>query len=388
MNKLWLFSALLLLTACGAHPVTPAPSASKIATNTPTPIFTPLQPTQSIPTATSEPVIRLTKLREWNTPGEIAWFSDSSRFAILLLGTDEQSVTVYHTESLTELLKIPLSQFKIYSGVAVNPENRQIVVFSGDEGLKIFNAGTGELMAQKPPDDNCFPGILADQILFTDLQHFIVGFNRPPLGLNGPPVEKEKDHMSVMEWNTSPLTCLGAKITQPVGGGWPTNLNAMRLSPDYTGLTLIASHTVSGVEQGLITVWDVMTFKQKCFMPGIYADFRPSDNLLAVVDTTTAVLTYWDVDRCAPVRKVALPQYEHLQEIAFTSDGKYLITRRDRYQVWNADTGDLIYESELLPEFGINFGGSLKISPDEQYLFSTQNGRDGNRVILWKIERP
>jgi VCBS repeat-containing protein len=70
--------------------------------------------------------------------------------------------------------------------------------------------------------------------------------------------------------------------------------------------------------------------------------------------------------------------------MTFTPDGKYLIMRRANFQVFDADTGELVFENaaDITGGFGI-----ISISPTGKYLFTDYIESSHAVTTLWKIDQ-
>ena len=214
-------------------------------------------------------------------------------------------------------------------------------------------------------------------MFFTQQNHLIVGFDGES--------DKGNRPIQIRAWDTSPLSCLEEKIEisieKPIEEGKPSSIYAMKTSLDGQYFAAISTHTYNDY-QGMIRVWSSKNLSLVCEAPGIYASFRPTDGLSAVLDKEGDTLSYFDVESCSPSRTIKLPVYAEAQDMEFTQDGKYLIFLRHGFQIFDADNGNLVYEdaSDIFGGFGV-----LKISPDGKYLLSII-ADNGPVTALWKID--
>lgn len=322
-----------------------------------------------IPTATLvESVFSISKIHEWKAYYPITWFKKDEKFAILL----KTSLDVYDS-SLNLIWSTPKDSAQLDSILEISPDDKTIALYdSYQTGVILLDSSSGKQEIASG-QDNCMIQVTADNMLFTLNNRLIIGFNGE--------LDKGNRPIQISAWNISPLSCFGKKIAIPVQEGEPSFIYAMKTSLDGKYFVSISTH-IYHEYQGIIRVWDTKNLSQICEMPGIYASFRPSNGLLAVISKGGDTLSYFDVEKCTTVQTLKLPAYTQEQEMDFTPDGKYLIFLRHGFQIMDATNGKLLFDdkSDIFGGFGV-----LKISPDGKYLLSI-HADHGPVTALWKLD--
>jgi WD40 repeat protein len=368
-RKIAIFLACLLVSCSPAQvtqfpevKITPSKTVSEsVLLVTPTVLLLPT------PTATLAPAISISKIQEWKADYPIAWFTNSSRFVILR----ETSLDVYDS-SLNLILSVPEDASQLDAVVAISPDDKTIALYdSYQQGVVLLDSFTGKQKATSN-QDNCMIQIYTSNMLFTPNNQLIIGFDGE--------LDKGNRPIQISAWNTSPLHCLGNKIKISVQEGEPSIIYAIKTSPDGEYFATISTH-IYNEYQGIIRVWNSNNLRLICEIPGIYASFRPTDGLLAVINKEGDTLSYFNVKKCSVSQFLKLPAYAQEQEMEFTPNGKYLIFLRHGFQIFDAYNGDLVFDDKLDIYGGF---GVLKISPDGKYLLSIHADK-GSVTALWKI---
>lgn len=368
-----------LLSACApAHPLviatlTPTPVATSapletaaLPTDSPTPVPFPIL--KQTVTPTLEPDIILTKIREWRGHSlPVAWSKDSKRFALVL----DRKLELYNT-SLKLLWEQPSSaEMSFASAITFSVDDKFIIVYQAGTGIKLFDVNSGKLVAESR-DSNC--------LIDADIRHLdayprnmISSSNTLFVGFAGNNKYINEQPIQFSAWTLKPLRCQGKIIKVPSGSALVTT---MSLNPNNDYLVAVST-------QGWIKVWDTNNYNQICETSGLYAIFRPSNGLLAVVSGEGDTLSYWDVEKCELAESIKIPQYKFEQEMAFTPDGKYLIMRRASFDIFDATNGELRYKDKINLDEG---SGSLAISPDGKYFLSDYLENEPV-TALWQIDR-
>lgn len=363
----------LLLDSCSTTVIsTDAPVSTTSTLSTLAPIATKTR----IPTATTtpEPDIELTQIKQWAAEySPRAWFAKSDN--LVMLSSDK--LEVYKTS--TDLLWSHSFTLNDYGGVgpalAVSPDDKYIIGYNSIEGVNLFDASTGKPKA-KSGQDGCLVDDWAFNVVAGKSNRLFIAFNGNNALIANPPIQ-------VSVWQIEPLGCIGKMITIPVQESRPDSVYAMKLNKDDTLLALVTTQYYMDLYNGWVSVWGTRNYKQTCEIPGIYAAFRPSNNLLAVASNEGNTVSYWDAEKCKLVSNIKIPSYSSEQEMDFTPDGKYLILRRTNFQIFDADTGELVYKNKM----NITAGSLFSISPDGKYFFANYNESGQSFTTLWRIDR-
>lgn len=154
-----------------------------------------------------------------------------------------------------------------------------------------------------------------------------------------------------------------------VGKLWRTYLGAV--GPLYAASWSPDARTIAAV--GLdkaVRIWDVASGAELATMPGHsfwvdFVEYSPDGRHIASacrgVDQVVAI---WDVEKKA-VRH-PLPHTKDIKDLAWSRDGKWLLTATDEVSVWNAETGGLLGTIAIDPNG--KGGKRMRFSPDGKLL--------------------
>jgi len=349
-----------------------SPTLTKLSKVTVTPTMT------ATITPTVEPEVVLAKIKEWDGSMPVAWSKDGKYLASI--SDDKLELENFALETLW---RQDLSPVVVggNSAVTFSADDKFVVVYDAGLGTHLFDINNGKQLASSK-DDNCLNG--------ADLMHFdsyprnmFTNSNILYVGFDGNNKIVERRPIQVSAWTVQPLHCKGKVITIPVPESGPSSITTMNLSPSSDYLVLVSTHYYSDVYEGWIKVWDTKNYNQLCEIPGTYAVFRPSNGLLAVTNTTDDKISYWDVTKCELVESINIPAYKLEQAMVFTPDGKYIIIQRTSLQVFDADTGELVFDTLTK----IISCGDLAISPNGKYLFAEYCENGGPVTALWQVQR-
>jgi WD40 repeat protein len=173
-----------------------------------------------------------------------------------------------------------------------------------------------------------------------------------------------------------------AGIFSAGGPGTPVRLDGHPKEILQIALSDAARLIATGDDGGTIHLWDLETGRRvetiKLFNKSIDGlGFSPDGSKLAIAGG--GQMSIWDVANRRSSRLMALDWKQGMFAVAFTPDGKGLITARRHAELWNAETG------ERLRHFGpfSDLTHSVAISPDGKYLLTTHMGSD---LRLWEID--
>jgi WD40 repeat protein len=338
-------------------------------TYTPIPPFPAETPGPEIVTATpvtpspTPATISLQKLAKWTQAeaSDAFWYPDSGRFGIVSPG----ELTIYQTSTIKKAWSIaPEGREGLFQAVSISSNGNFIVNFNTGPAVNIFDADDGELSEKKRAFEQCGGG--------SPLKSVYLGDGMKRLFTASQEAQKANAPVRIYKWALSPYGC---DFVDSVTAG---RFSALLLSPDERFLVLVTSSGLTGQ----VTAWNVSDGKQICTIQGAAAAFH-RDGRLAVADMQKEALVYWRVDSCRVSSELPWVGYAERQSMAFTPNGKYLLTFRQGIQVWDATTAGLLFE-RLIPEAAT--GGLLRLSPDGRYLLSISNpGALNAQIDFWSI---
>jgi hypothetical protein len=370
----WIF---LLLAALGCSLLQPQPKEVP-PLNFPdyAPTYTPIPPIPAdtagpdIVTATPvtpEPTaaaVTLQKLGQWRQPEaqEAFWYPDSARFGIV----SPLELNVYRTADTQKLWSdAPAGKAGLFQAVSLSSNGNFVVNFNVGPAANILDADNGKLSDRKHSLNKDCPmtTVLGSVYLSDGMKHMFAA---------GQESQKVEAPIKIYRWGLAPYGC--QRIASVSTGRFP----ALLLSPDQK---ILALSTSSGLT-GRVTAWNTGSGKEICTVEGAAAAFHPNGRL-AVADMQNKALVYWRLDACQVAAQVPWDTYSERQAMAFTPNGKYLLTFRQGLQVWDANTAGLLLEKR--PQEAA-YEGLLRISPDGKYLISILNPNTANALVeLWAI---
>lgn len=360
-----------IIVACTVQPViAPLPEATPITAE---PVFTITTVPSPIPKSTETVVlaspIELRQVKLWDYYHQAAWSTDGTLLAITT--TDRLELYRIPVELLWEYPVGPHDDW--FEAVSISYDNSFVVSRTFKDGLILFDTATGKIIGTSGKDD-CSTQTPPVRMLSTNAGFLYAGYD-------GNIKIAEKLPIQVIVWNLVPLQCIGKVITTSVQEGQPSMISSMSISSDENLLALTSVHNYAGVYIGLVRVWETQNYSETCEISGLYATFKPSSNVLAIVSQGGTTVSYWDVKKCEMLSSIELPSYDTEQAIAFTPDGKYLLVRRANFQVFEADIGKLVFETSIDISGGFD---PIFVSPDGKY-FVTSYVEDMPVTVLWEI---
>lgn len=328
--------------------------------DTPTPEI--VTATPSTPSPTPAPVA-LQKLAKWSQAEaqEAFWYPNSKRFGIVSPGL----LTVHDTVSAKKLWSVtPEGKEKLFQAVSLSTNGNFIINFNTGPAIYVYDAKNGEISEKKRILEECAAGAPRRSVYLSDGMKHLFTASQDPQKAN-PPVR-------IQRWKVAPYGC---ELIDSVTAG---DFSALLLSPDERFLVLV---TFSGLT-GQVTAWNVSNGEKTCVIQGAAAAFH-RDGRLAVADIQKESLAYWQVDACQVTSELPWVGYAQPQQMAFTPNGKYLLTFRQGIQVWDPTTAGLLWERNI-PEAVA--GGLLRVSPDGRYLLTISNpGALNAQIDFWSI---
>ncbi len=338
-------------------------------TYTPLPVFAADTPAPEVITATpvtpspTPATVALQKLAKWSQAeaGEAFWYPDSKRFGIASPG----ELTVHDTVSAKKLWSVaPQGRDGLFQAVSLSTNGNFIINFNTGPAIHVLDAKNGELSEKKRILEECGGSTPRQGVYLSDGLKRLFIASQDPQKANAP--------VRIQRWKVSPYGC---ELVDSVTTG---RFSALLLSPDERFLVLVTSSGLTGQ----VTAWNVSDGKKICTLQGAAAAFH-RDGRLAVADMQKESLVYWRVDSCQVSSELPWVAYSEPQQMAFTPNGKYLLTFRQGIQVWDAATAGLLWERSI-PE--ATAGGLLRISPDGRYLLTISNpGALNAQIDFWSI---
>ncbi|GAB4491237.1 MAG: hypothetical protein Fur0016_22930 [Anaerolineales bacterium] len=331
-----------------------------LAADTPAPEVITATPVTPSPTPAR---IALQKLAKWSQAEaeEAFWYPDSKRFGIVSPG----QLTVHDTVSAKKLWSVtPEGRDGLFQAVSLSSNGNFIINFNTGPAIYVYDAKNGEISEKKRWLEGCAGGALRQSVYLSDgLKHLLTAAQDP---------QKASGPITIHHWKVAPYGC---ERVDSVATG---RFSALLLSPDERFLALVTSSGLTGQ----VTVWNVSDGQKICTLQGAAAAFH-RDGRLAVADMQKESLVYWRVDSCQVSSELPWGAYSEPQQMAFTPNGKYLLTFRQGIQVWDAATAGLLWERNI-PEAAA--GGLLRISPDGRSLLTISNpGALNAQIDLWAI---
>jgi WD40 repeat protein len=171
-------------------------------------------------------------------------------------------------------------------------------------------------------------------------------------------------------------------IFPPGGGGTPVRLEGHAKHVLQIAVSDKARLIASGDDGGTVHLWDLETGRRLDTIKVLDNSidglaFSPDGGKLAVGGDGKVFIR--DIAGQRTSRLIASTWRLGMHGVAFTRDGKALITARILPELWNAATGEKLH---LFGPFS-DLTHSLAISPDGKYLLTTHIGSD---LRLWEIE--
>lgn len=330
------------------------------AADTPAPEIVTATPVTPSPTPAT---VALQKLAKWSQAEaeEAFWYPDSKRFGIAIPG----ALTIHDTVSAKKLWSIaPQSKEGLFQAVSLSTNGNFIINFNAGPAIYVYDAKNGELSEKKRAFEQCGPGSSLKSVYLSDGMKQLFVASQESQKTNAP--------VEIYKWKLSPYGC------DFIGSVTAGRFSALILSPDERFLVLVTSTGLTGQ----VTAWNVSDGKKICTLQGAAAAFH-RDGRLAVADMQKETLVYWRVDSCQVSSELPWAGYAEPQQMAFTPNGKYLLTFRQGIQVWDATTAGLLWERNI-PEAVT--GGLLRVSPDGRYLLTISNpGALNAQIDLWSI---
>jgi WD40 repeat protein len=180
----------------------------------------------------------------------------------------------------------------------------------------------------------------------------------------------------------TPLDDKTVGIFPPGGTGAPIRLDGHAKEIFQIAVSDAAHLIATGDDGGTVYLWDLKTGQRletiKVINHSIYGlGFAPDGTKVAIAGDRQVFI--WDVASRKSFRLIASTSKLGMFGVAFTRDGKELVTARRHAELWNAATG------EHLRHFGpfSDLTHSLAVSPNGKYLLTTHIGSD---LRLWEIE--
>lgn len=368
----------LLLPAILAGCNLPQPSQKEVPplefpglapTYTPLPVFAADTPAPEVITATpvtpspTPAAISLQKLAKWSQAEaeEAFWYPNSKRFGISSPG----ELTIYDTVSAKKLWSVaPQGKEAVFQAVSLSTNGNFIINFNAGPVIYVYDAKNGEVSEKKRLLEECAGAAPRRSVYLSDGLKRLFTASQDPQKANAP--------IRIHHWKVAPYGC---ELVDSVTAG---RFSALLLSPDERFLALVTSSGLTGQ----VTAWNVSDGKKICAIQGAAAAFH-RDGRLAVADMQKEALVYWRVDSCQVSSELPWVAYSEPQQMAFTPNGKYLLTFRQGIQVWDPTTAGLLWERSI-PE--AVSGGLLRVSPDGRYLLTISNpGALNAQIDLWSI---
>lgn len=376
MRKSLVVWLLLLAVLAGCN--LPQPSQKEVPplefpglapTYTPLPVFTADTPAPEVITATpvtpspTPASISLQKLAKWSQAesDEAFWYPNSKRFGISSPG----ELTIYDTVSAKKLWSVaPQGKEGVFQAVSLSTNGNFIINFNAGPVIYVYDAKNGEVSEKKRLLEECAGAAPRRSVYLSDGLKRLFTASQDPQKTNAP--------IRIHHWKVAPYGC---ELFDSVTAG---RFSALLLSPDERFLALVTSSGLTGQ----VTTWNVSDGKKICAIQGAAAAFH-RDGRLAVADMQKESLVYWRVDSCQVSSELPWVAYSEPQQMAFTPNGKYLLTFRQGIQIWEPTTAGLLWERNI-PE--AVSGGLLRVSPDGRYLLTISNpGALNAQIDLWSI---
>jgi len=369
---IWLL-LLVILAGCNLpqssqKEIPPLEFPDLVPTYTPLPVFAADTPAPEVITATpvtpspTPATVSLQKVAKWSQPEayEALWNPKFGRFVIV----SERELTSYLVaDAKKDWSLTPEGDNGVFRAASISTNGNFIVTFNTGPAIHLFDTKTGELMERKRVIEECGDNILRQSAYLSN------GMKQLFTAAQGDPITAP---VEVRKWGIAPYRC---DLVGEVTGG---RFNGLLLSPDERFVVLVTSSGLTGQ----VTAWSAIDGSQLCTMQGAAAAFH-RDGRLAVADMQKQMLVYWRVDSCQVSSELPWDGYAETQTMAFTPNGKYLLTFRQGIQVWDPTTAGLLFE-RLIPE--ATAGGMLRVSPDGRHLLSITNpGAWNAQIDFWSI---
>ncbi len=340
-----------------------APTYTPVAPFAPNETAVPLVVTATPLTPSPTPgSVTLQKLGQWRQPEAFNafWSPKLNWFGV----ASPTSLSLYETATQQKRWEsAPEGKDGLFRAVTVSPNGKFIINFNLGPALHVLDVADGALLERKRALTECdAPNPLQSVYLNNGLKELFTASQANQITA---PIKIHK-------WAIAPYGC---ELIASVNAG---PFAALLLSPDEKFLVLSTSSGLTG----RVIAWNSASGQEACAIDGAAAAFH-RDGRLAVADMQANELVYWRLDSCQVSSRLPWVGYNEPQAMAFTPDGKYLLTFRQGIQVWDAKTASLLLERTPAESA---YRGLLRPSPDGKYLLTILNPGSPNALLeIWEI---
>lgn len=314
-----------------------------------------------------------TPISEWKLYDieNITWAMDSSSFAVLGKEKDDDifGVYMYRTSAAG---KDWFHKADISLDLAFSPDNQVIAIpIFPSRNLILLNQNTGDLIKEVSyyMQPSCF-GL--EQIRYSPDGKKI--FSLDEFGYIG------HEYSEIYVWNVEIEQCQGTLIREQ-GSAFD-----FELSQDGDVLVLGLSSIGRNAEQQ-VHVWDIGKQKLTCSFPGGRpVSFTFKGDIIAAKNVNKQEdVDLWNAKSCKFIATIHSPTITKVYSVDISPDGKLLaIGDSGAFQVWDIASRKFIFESEKLP----SAVKRVAFSPDGKFLLTETDrvsANDKATITLWSI---
>jgi WD40 repeat protein len=371
MKKNKITSLILVFFLFGCSSIKSIPTFASTPVNTPQPLESPsvLSTPSALPTVLENVASEITTAFKDNQiiisgfqPTIIRWLHWSKDGKTLLIGTQENGVTIY--DVVNKRATLNFDNGMIIQNLELSPDEKYLaVVVYATDSIRLLNPETGELIKTLPVT-YYWPGSLA----FSPDSRLLAAINT-------------RDG-KIFLWDIAS----GKEIKQLIKGD--NELGRLLFTPDGTLLMISATgHSCK--------VWDTNTWEIRRRFSGECGrfTFSPDDDNILTSSSETHTLAVWDFNSGKKLFTLSISQ-PRITATAYDLSGKYIAvsganggnsTIKNSITIFDANTGKYLRE---LPLGYYAQAIALAFNPDGTQLASVSQEEGSGAVIIWNINQP